>query len=41
VGKDHDFKKVNDEGTGRALFPPNYCRRRESVSPLILEVEDD
>jgi GST-like protein len=24
VGKDHDFKKVNDEGTKRALFPSNY-----------------
>jgi GST-like protein len=24
VGKDHDFKKVNDEETKRALFPPNY-----------------
>jgi len=24
VGKDHDFKKVNDEETKRALFPSNY-----------------
>ena len=24
VGKDHDFKKVNDEETRRALFPSNY-----------------
>jgi hypothetical protein len=24
VGKDHQFKKVNDEGTKRALFPSNY-----------------
>jgi GSH-dependent disulfide-bond oxidoreductase len=24
VGKDHDFKKVNDEQTRRALFPSNY-----------------
>lgn len=24
VGKDHDFKKTNDEGTKRALFPSNY-----------------
>ena len=26
VGKDHDFKKVNDEETKRALFPSNYPR---------------
>jgi GST-like protein len=24
VGKDHEFKKVNDEETKRALFPSNY-----------------
>ncbi len=24
VGKDHDFKKVNDDETKRALFPSNY-----------------
>lgn len=24
VGKDHDFKKINDEETRRALFPSNY-----------------
>ena len=24
VGQDHDFKKVNDEETKRALFPSNY-----------------
>jgi GSH-dependent disulfide-bond oxidoreductase len=24
VGKDHDFKKVTDEQTKRALFPSNY-----------------
>jgi len=24
VGKDHDFKKINDEETKRALFPSNY-----------------
>lgn len=24
VGKDHEFKKVNDEETRRALFPSNY-----------------
>jgi GSH-dependent disulfide-bond oxidoreductase len=24
VGNDHDFKKVNDEETKRALFPSNY-----------------
>lgn len=24
AGKDHDFKKVNDEETKRALFPSNY-----------------
>ncbi len=24
VGKDHEFKKVNDEQTKRALFPSNY-----------------
>jgi GST-like protein len=24
VGKHHDFKKVNDEETKRALFPSNY-----------------
>jgi GSH-dependent disulfide-bond oxidoreductase len=24
VGKDHDFKKVVDEETKRALFPSNY-----------------
>lgn len=24
VGRDHDFKKVNDEETRRALFPSNY-----------------
>lgn len=24
VGKDHDFKRVNDEETRRALFPSNY-----------------
>jgi GST-like protein len=24
VGKGHDFKKVNDEETRRALFPSNY-----------------
>jgi GSH-dependent disulfide-bond oxidoreductase len=24
VGKDHDFKKTNDEETKRALFPSNY-----------------
>jgi GST-like protein len=24
VGKEHDFKKVNDEETKRALFPSNY-----------------
>ena len=24
IGKDHDFKKVNDEETRRALFPSNY-----------------
>jgi len=24
VGKDHAFKKVNDEETKRALFPSNY-----------------
>jgi GST-like protein len=24
VGKDHEFKKVNDEGTKRALFPSSY-----------------
>jgi GSH-dependent disulfide-bond oxidoreductase len=24
VGKDHDFKKLNDEETKRALFPSNY-----------------
>ena len=24
VGKDHKFKKVNDEETKRALFPSNY-----------------
>jgi GST-like protein len=24
VGKDHDFKRVNDEETKRALFPSNY-----------------
>ncbi len=24
VGKDHPFKKVNDEETKRALFPSNY-----------------
>ncbi len=24
VGKDHDFKKVSDEETKRALFPSNY-----------------
>jgi GST-like protein len=24
VGKDHDFKKANDEQTKRALFPSNY-----------------
>ena len=24
VGADHDFKKVNDEETRRALFPSNY-----------------
>jgi GSH-dependent disulfide-bond oxidoreductase len=24
VGKEHDFKKVNDEETRRALFPSNY-----------------
>ncbi len=24
VGRDHDFKKVNDEETKRALFPSNY-----------------
>jgi GST-like protein len=24
VGKDHDFKKVNDDETRRALFPSNY-----------------
>ena len=23
-GKDHDFKKVTDEETKRALFPSNY-----------------
>jgi GSH-dependent disulfide-bond oxidoreductase len=26
VGKDHEFKKVNDEETKRALFPSNYPR---------------
>lgn len=26
VGKDHQFKKVNDEETKRALFPSNYPR---------------
>ncbi|MDL2403924.1 glutathione S-transferase family protein [Rhizobium mayense] len=26
VGKDHDFKKANDEETKRALFPSNYAR---------------
>jgi GST-like protein len=24
VGKDYEFKKVNDEETRRALFPSNY-----------------
>lgn len=24
VGKDHDFKKINDEETKRALYPSNY-----------------
>lgn len=24
IGKDHDFKKINDEETKRALFPSNY-----------------
>ena len=24
VGKDHEFKKVSDEETKRALFPSNY-----------------
>lgn len=24
VGRDHDFKKINDEETKRALFPSNY-----------------
>jgi GST-like protein len=24
VGKDHEFKKVNDEETKRAFFPSNY-----------------
>jgi GST-like protein len=24
VGKDHEFKRVNDEETKRALFPSNY-----------------
>jgi GST-like protein len=24
VGKEHDFKKINDEETRRALFPSNY-----------------
>jgi GST-like protein len=24
VGKDHEFKKVNDEETKRTLFPSNY-----------------
>jgi GST-like protein len=24
VGKEHEFKKVNDEETKRALFPSNY-----------------
>jgi GST-like protein len=24
VGKDHEFKKVNDEETKRALFPSNF-----------------
>ena len=24
VGKDHDFKKISDEETKRALFPSNY-----------------
>jgi GST-like protein len=24
VGKDHVFKKINDEETRRALFPSNY-----------------
>jgi GST-like protein len=26
VGQNHDFKKVNDEETKRALFPSNYPR---------------
>jgi GST-like protein len=25
IGTDHDFKKVNDEETQRALFPSNYA----------------
>lgn len=24
IGKDHDPKKVDDDGTGRALFPSNH-----------------
>jgi GST-like protein len=24
IGKDHPFKRVNDEETKRALFPSNY-----------------
>jgi len=24
IGKDHDFKKVNEEETKRALFPSNF-----------------
>jgi GST-like protein len=24
IGKDHEFTKINDEGTRRALFPLNF-----------------
>jgi len=33
VGANHNFKKVNDEETRRALFPSNYPLEC-SVSPM-------